>query len=219
MAREIIPPTLNERGDESHPAWGLIGASRVSHSPPGAALFDSDMLHSHYVTIRISTAERHRDLNRDWLHSRQEFVEIALSEAQWASFVSSMNVGQGVPCTILTRENLHDVPGFPHEPRLAESMREVRDAADKSVAEVQAAFDAYEEKKNAANLRNLKYAIQNMPANLTYTAKSLTEHAENVVQRSRADIEAMVIQKAKQIGIEPGELGITLELEQGGADD
>ena len=215
MSRKIIPPTLNERGDESHPAWGMVSASRVSHSPPGAALFDSDMLHSHYVTVRISTAERHRDLNRDWLHGKQEFVEIAMSEAQWASFVSSMNVGQGVPCTITRREKEYDVPGFPHEPRLAESMREVRDSAEEAIQKIQEAFAAYQEKKNAANLRDLEYAIKNMPANMEFAAKSLGEHAENVVQRSRADIEAMVIQKAKQLGLEPEDLGITLELGPG----
>lgn len=212
--REIIPPTLNEHDEEGHPAWGLIGASRVSSSPPGAVLFDSDMQHQHYVVVRVSAAKRKRTLNRDWLRGGKEYIEVAMSEAQWASFVSSMNAGDGVPCTV-TRQNYKEVPGFPHEPRLGESVREVREAADKAVQEVQAAFSAYQEKKNAGNLRNLEYAIKNMPANITFAAKSLTEHAENVVQRSRADIEAMVIAQAAQMGLKPGDLGITLELEQG----
>jgi hypothetical protein len=49
-----------------------------------------------------------------------------------------------------------------------------------------------------------------MPANMTFAAKSLSEHAENVVQRARADVEAMVLAKAAQLGLEPGDLGVSL---------
>jgi hypothetical protein len=93
-------------------------------------------------------------------------------------------------------------------------MTEVRDAADKATAAVASAFDEYEKHKNAANLRTLKYAIANMPANMTFAAKSLSEHAENVVQRARADVEAMVMHQAEQMGIEPAQLG-ALELTTG----
>lgn len=217
MARNIENPTTDEYGDETHPAWALIGASRVSSSPPGAVLFDSDIQHQHYVTVRLSTCSRKRDLNRDWLHGKREFVEVAMSEAQWASFVSSMNAGQGVPCTIQHREG-HSVPGVPYEPRLAESLDEVRSAADKAVEKVAEAFAAYSEKKTAANLRTLEFAIKHMPANITFAADSLTEHAENVVQRARADIEAMVISKAQQIGIDAGDLGITPQIAAPAAD-
>lgn len=211
---EPIPPTTDENGYEIHPAWAMIGASRVQSSPPGAALFDSDIRHQHTVMVRISTASRRRDLNRDWLHAEKEFVEVQMSEAQWASFVSSMNTGNGVPCTVRRREDDYDVPGVLYEPRLQESMNETREAADEAFNAVAEAFAAYEEKKNAANLRTLKYAIQNAPSNIEFAGKSLTEHAENVVQKARADIEAMVLAKADQLGIEPSDLG-PLALEEG----
>jgi len=154
MPREIVPPTINEYGDEVHPAWGLIGASRVSSSPPGASLFDSDLRHQHYVTVRIKAAKRRRDLHRDWIGGGKEYIEIAMSEAQWASFVSSMNTGDGVPCTV-EHINREDVPGFPSESRLGETMNEVRGAAKEAIEKVSAAFAAYQEKKNAANLRDV----------------------------------------------------------------
>jgi hypothetical protein len=87
--REVVAQTTDEHGDEQHPAFGMIGASRVSSSPPGATLFDSDIRHQHTVTVRIATATRRRDLNHGWLHRKREFVEVEMSEAQWASFVSS----------------------------------------------------------------------------------------------------------------------------------
>jgi phage shock protein A len=89
-------------------------------------------------------------------------------------------------------------------------MDEVRDAAARAVQEVREAFEAYAERKTAENLRTLRARIENMPANITFAAKSLSEHAENVVQRARADVEAMVVSKVEQLGVDPGDLGVGL---------
>lgn len=203
--REPEKPTLNERGDETHPAWGLIGASRVSSGSPGTALFDSDIRHGHFVIVTVRRATRNRRLGRDWKHGEEEIVQIAMSEAQWASFVSTMNVGDGVPCTLesVGRERM---PAVEHEPRLAVSMDEVGRAGEKAMEEIQEAFAAYKKKKTAENLRSLESAIRNAPANMSFAAESLSEHAENVVQKARADVEAMVVRKAEQLGIDPAEI-------------
>src|SRR6476646_10686413 len=84
---------------ESHPAWGLVSAHRVS-STPGAVLFDSDIQHQHYMQITLRRASRDRGLSRDWIHEEgPTLIESNMSEAQWAAFVSSTNTS-GVPCTI-----------------------------------------------------------------------------------------------------------------------
>jgi hypothetical protein len=212
--RETERPTVNEDGYERHPAWGLIGASRVS-SGGGASLFDSDIPHREFVVVRLSRASRRRNLNSDFKHGEEQLIEIAMSEAQWASFVSTMNVGQGVPCTI-ERIAMERMPGLEHEPRLAVSMDEVGNATTKAVEEIRAAFEAYEQNRTKANRDTLKYAIANAPANMKFAAKSLDQHAENVVQRARADVEAMVVHKAEQLGIDPGELADVRFLEAGG---
>jgi hypothetical protein len=217
MAREITEPTLDDHGEEQHPAWVLMGASRVQCGPTGAVLFDSDIRHQHYVVVRLKRCTRKRDLNHDWKHGREDLFEVAMSEAQWASFVSSMNSGEGTPATLTFDRTLDDprVPGMPHAPRLQVSMDEVHSAAAKAQAKVQEAFAAYQEKKTVGNLRALEIAISHMTPNMDFAATSLSEHAENVVTRARADIEAYVTAKAKQLGLEPGELGTPLELTTG----
>lgn len=211
--RDTEPPTRDGEGRETHPGWGLIGASRVSAGGPGFPLFDSDIRHRHFVVVRLHRASRKRDLGRDWKHSDEKIVEIAMSEAQWASFVSTMNVGDGVPCTIesVGKERM---PGVEYEPRLALSMEEVQNAAVESMEEINAALAAYKEHKTADNLRTLEARIRNAPANMEFAAKTLSEHAENVVQRARADIEAIVVSKAEQLGIDPGEVSETPLLEE-----
>lgn len=204
--REIREPSVGEDGVERHPAFGMIGAARVQSGGGGAVLYDSDVRHQHFVTIRLSTGARRRQLSHDHLYPEQQLVEVAMSEAQWASFVSSMNVGSGVPCTVEFTAGEGKLPGIPYAPRLKESMDEVRGAADRAASAVAEAFATYREHKTAANLRTLQATIENMPANVAFAAESLSEHAENVVQKARADIEAMVVAKAEQLKLDPADL-------------
>lgn len=232
---------------ENHPAFAQIVAHRVS-STPGAVLFDSELQHGHYVTIQISEATRRRGLNRDWIYGGKRIIEVAMSEAQWASFVSSMNTS-GVPCTLEWREKLSpeakklidglvdqqampddwyveplgrlldgQVPGLIFAPRLQESMDEVRRAGVKALAQIKKAFEAVQEKPNKGNVRSLGLTIENAPRNMVFAAESLTEHIENTVQKARADIEAMVTAKAEQLKIDPAEVGITHALDAGPTD-
>lgn len=219
--REIQAPGPSPRGRDydTHPSWLMIGAYRGSISPPGANLFDSDIRHQHTVTIKIETAERKRDLNHDWIHGDKTLMEIEMSEAQWASFVSSMNTS-GVPATLRfdSRADEPIVPGEPYAPRLALSMQETRDAGERVREDIRDAFYAYKEKKTVGNLRHLEAMIDNLPANLEYAATTLSKHAENVVTKARADIEAFVVRKAQQLGLEPGDLGES-PLELGSGED
>jgi hypothetical protein len=205
MSRKIEQPREDEYGHEIHPAWVVVGAYRGTVSPPGAALFDSDIRHQHVITVRVSEARRKRNLHRDWIGDVKPIVEFTMSEAQWASFVSSMNSGSGVPATLGYREG-KSVPGVPYDPRLQASLDEVRGAAERAQADVLVAFREYQEHKTAGNLRSLQAAIENMPANISFAGEQLSEHAENVVQRAKADIEAFVVNKAQQLGLDPGEL-------------
>lgn len=208
MSQETVPPALDRHGAVTHPAFGQIRAGRVSNSP-GAVLFDSDITHQHTVVIQISTATRQRNLNHDYIHPGRELIEVELSEAQWASFVSSMNTS-GVPCTLRHTETDRNLPGLEYDPRLAHSMAEVKGAAAKTFDKIREARDAYEEalankspaKERNEKLRALHFAIEHTESNLSFAAKSLNEHAENVVQKARADIEAIV-------GAEAGRLGLT----------
>lgn len=219
MVRAIQEPTTDQYGEEIHPSYGVIGAWNSYISPPGNALFDSDILHQRTVRIRIQPASRKRDLHHDWIHSAgRQYIEVELSEAQWASFVSAMNSGDGVPCTVrwLNGEN---IPDAPHDPRLAHSLQETKEAADRAfgaIKDAMAAYEALDPKAPAAvkreALRTLHYAIENATTNVVFAGKSLVETAENVVQKARADVEAFVVNKARQLGIEASDIGAPLML-------
>lgn len=200
--REPQEPTLDKWGAEVHPAFGMITAHRVSHSSPGAVLFDSDIKHQHTVVLTIMRASRKRDLNHDWIHPGEAVSEVEMSEAQWASFVSAMNT-TGVPCTLRRVADDWGIPDVPYDPRLAHSMRETTEAADRMYDNVREVLERVKEKPTKANLRDLEIAIDNAKPNVEFAGRTLAKHAENVVQRARADIEAIVTHKAAQLGIDP----------------
>lgn len=218
MPKERTDPVTGEDGDESHPAFGLVSVHRIS-ATPGEVLFQSDVRHSEYIRLEVHEATRRRDLKHDWVHPGKLVCEVSMSMAQFASFVASGGT-IGVPCTIeFTAGGDHGTgqrPGLNPAPRLALTADEVRASANRAYGTIQAAFRAYEEtladsgKGSAATrraaLRNLQSAIANAAPNVAYAAKRLDEHAEEVVERSRADIEAMVTRMAERHGISPDDV-------------
>src|SRR5882672_2554814 len=109
--RESEPPTettITESGGckgetkREHPAYAMIGAYRWTGG--GNQLFASPIKHNAGVTIRIVEAHEQGD-QYVWRQFGQKVIcEVNLSEAQWASFVTAMNVGSGVPCTLSYRQ-------------------------------------------------------------------------------------------------------------------
>lgn len=221
-----VPPTEvpvksigghGEETRESHPAFGLINISRatVAGGTPGesgAVLFDSEMKHTEIIRLTVTQADRQRSLKKDWIHGvGPALIEVEMSMAQFAGAITSMNTS-GVPCTVRQTETNGNVDGLDYAPRLALGMAEVREAADNAFAEIAAitarlaAMDSKTpaKERNAA-IRDLENTVRNATPNVEHAANSLTRHAENVVQKAQADIEAMVVRHAEKIGLEPGQ--------------
>ncbi|WP_433855101.1 hypothetical protein [Streptomyces kronopolitis] len=162
-----------ERGGEIHPAFGVAVVTRSSGS--GRLLFQSDLLHNETILLSVREATRKRDLNHDWVHSGRELVEIEMSLAQWGSLVSSMGLGSGVPVTIRRTEHDAFVPEIPHQPRTAESLREVREVTDRMYARVKAAtaalHEAIHEKKGVRATKEALRALENAVAHVGSNAQ------------------------------------------------
>lgn len=216
MQKTTEAPTVDEHGAETHPSFITVRASRIT-STPGASLFQSDIRHREFIRVTISKATRTRNLKHDWIFSSTTLVEFDLSMAQWGAFVSSFGDGSGVPATLNYVADLHlptgNIPYAPHEARLAHSIREVENAAEELLTDVTAAQEALSEgfARNAGRkemkelVRGLEIAISNAKSNVGFTANSLTEHAENVTEKMRADVEGMVLQHAATLGLDAGD--------------
>lgn len=193
-------PGEDESVEETHPAFGLARFNRQT-STPGSVLFDSEIRHGQSVTFSVSECSRTRGLNRDWMYPTKTLIELEMSEAQFGALVSSFGNGNGVPVTIRRKESDFFVPALKYEPRLALSTEEAVGTASKVFDRIREAAKAVEEKPTKANIRALMNAISGVEPNLKFAADSMTEHVENVVTKARADIEAMVANKASELGL------------------
>lgn len=216
--RKVTEPTLDKLGHEVHPSWGVIVVSRSSASPPGKALFQSDIRHQHYISMKIQRASRGRDLHTDWVHGTGEsLIEINMSMAQWAAMVSSFGIGGGTPVTIDWLADEGAVDEAPFGSRLAVTAAEVAERAADPADEVRKAcedvtkaldeLDALGRVPKAVReaVFHLRCMVDNLPANMKFSADQLTNHVEKTVAKVQADIEAMVRSIAVNAGLERGD--------------
>lgn len=211
MSRSIEDPTIDDRGDEHHPAFGVASVTRSQGTP--RTLFQSDLRHNHTINLTISGAKRKRDLNSDWVHPDESIVEVEMSLAQWGALVSSMGIGSGVPVTVRRRaeERSVAISELPYEPRMVANLNEVRSTTEQTLANVQRAFDELDEAIEAKagikvireKRRNLRSAIANAAPNAEHAVKSLIRASDAVVSQARADVESHVLQAAQLTGTSP----------------
>lgn len=205
--RERIKPTRGPGGmhddyRETHPAYAMIGASRVSSSP-GAPLYGSDFLHQHYVVISIHEAEMARSISNDYSFATKNVIEVALSEAQWATFVSSMNIGNGVQATFQSREGAF-VPGIdPGVTRRAQFAGEVGDTLNEVLATLDELRVDIEDGKGKKILREkVERALRELGPNLGYVTRQFDEHMERTVEKAKIEVNAHATQILLQTGID-----------------
>lgn len=173
-----------------HPAFAQIGASRVSGH---TNLYDSDFDHNAFMTVTISRSQLRRNLANDWHSAREELIHVAMSEAQWATFVSSPNVGSGVPCT-LQHIGREQVPGLPSPQARTDQFRgEVDAAMTKALAALQKLANELDgsglPKGKAAALRELVSAAHGaIRGTVPFVAEQFDEHMEKTVERAKAEI-------------------------------
>lgn len=207
MKRETIRPTVTEAERNStyieHPAFGMIRASRVSGN---ASLFGSDFVHHNYVTITICKAKTRRELSTDWDFAGDELIEVNLSEAQWATFVSSMNVGSGVTCTIdhILGEYL------PFLPQPEQSNQQFKDEMQQQMADMQkelqsmaSTLEGAISKTKATELKTrMERLSSRLTGNLGFVAKQFDEHMERITEKAKIEINAHAINLVHQAGLE-----------------
>ena len=209
MARHIEEPTVQEDGFQGgkryrHPAYGQISVSRTSGGR--TALYGSDFIHQQSVRVSISTSTMDRHLNSDWPHEDREIIEIEMSEAQWATFVSSFGIGGGVQCTIRHRDGKM-VPGFPLRDEArefgAEMSEQSKDALIALENAIAAVADSKMSKKDADKIiGSIRTAAREIGVNADFVQKCFDEHMETRTEKAKVEIHAYMQNAVQRAGLE-----------------
>lgn len=214
MARPIIDPIETKQGGYdrdgttvlTHPAYGKVSIHHVSGN---ADLYGSDFTHQHFVTLTVKTSQLNRDLARDWHFERNVEIEIALSEAQYATMVSTPNT-TGVPCTILYRRtgDLEMVPGLPrrdstriHNDEFREKLLKTVNALKTQRDEITDATTKLSKKMQAVVLEPINAAIREIESNIPFLVKSFDEHMETNIEKAKVEVNAYVTSTVMRAGL------------------
>lgn len=198
----------DDREPLEHPSFGTITLTRASGS---GRLFGSPFEHQHSVRIRVGRATKYRSLSNDRAHSHGVgVVEIAMSEAQFARFITSTSVGEGTPCT-LTEVAGYVMPEPPAEREtekfhedaqraLARAAKDIREAIEKAEALLDKPTVSKADRKEIVSL--LSFALRAHEEHLPFTIKQFGERMEKIVSEGKHEIEAFLQQTLLNAGLE-----------------
>lgn len=183
------------------PCFGQIEISRVSSSR-AEPLYGSKLKHGNFITLSVCESELTRTLNRDWLHSGKTIIEVWMSENQFATMITSLNIGGGTPCTIARRDGESvPPPEYLNERKIIDA--EVRKTAKGVVTDLRAVQARLADllkpgakitKGEIAELnRILQKQVQHVEENIPYVLDQFDEAMDKAVTEAKADIEAHML--------------------------
>lgn len=203
--------------EASHESFGLLHFQRVSG---GARLFGSHLPHhQHYITMSVSRAKVCHNLSYDRYHPQGEIIEIALSAAQFAEAITSLNSGVGSPCTIKHIDHVV-MEGVPDEAQAEH--KKIRDGFEEDIEDVATSLEEARDRfaeilqgksitkaKGKEMLSILAKAAQELRHNAPFVVNQFRESADRVVTAAKTEVEAytmLVLQRAGMDAIASGNL-------------
>lgn len=188
---------------ETHPSYGMLGFYRQSGG--SRHLFGSSVEnHRDTICLRLKRGAVRRDLNQDWYYGGEELFEVRMSYNQFATLITAMNVGDGVPVTI-TRLDGERVEDPPFTDKAEQHLEEFRHHLDKTNEEtrnlinmVMAKFHekkAFTKKEQEEILSTLNHIAMNIGCNADFHLSQFQEQMDKTVTEAKGEVEAFVQNK------------------------
>lgn len=211
----------NETTYERHPSFAQISASRVSSSH-GTTMYGSKLTHSRYITITLSESELVRSINTDRYHGTRQMMQVRMSENQFAQFITSLNIGDGVPCTIERREgnrvsspeprNEKDITSNDFKNKVKKVSQVLAEAQNRLAEMTKPNGKASKAELNQLQ-DELRTASREIEQNMPYMVECFEETLDDAVTSAKTDIEAYAADAFARAGVTIGSNPVTLSVE------
>ena len=204
----------DNRKREKHPAFGMVGFHRVTNGPGRNPLFGSHLdRHHETIPLRVHEAVRGHDLSRDWIYADNQILEVELSPVQFSQMLTTMNVGEGVPCTIRWQQGVGRVAEMPddyesEQTKIYEAFKAEIAEKEASIGPRLAELDEILSKKSInkgdrERIRELALGIfRYYSENTSFVLKQFEESAEKVVTAAKAQVDEFVTSTLIRAGME-----------------
>lgn len=194
------------RESKKHPSYGLVQFSRVQGN--NSNFFGSEIKPNSYISLRITLAEEEKDLGRTWYYSRNKLIEVQMTNTQFADLITSLNMGSGVPCTIIEFDNKRIEQDSTKEYKVDFHKRRMKNTSEEFMKHVK---DKLEElktvssklsKKDQQVVQNLSSSIATMiEKNFPWYIEQFYEEMEQIAQDIKSNMEADVMHRLSNIGL------------------
>lgn len=197
---------MSDEKRDQLPSYGVVGISRCQVGGRGATLFNSPFRHHHVIALTISSAYTRRDLNETRVFSEKEMVRVSMSEVQFAQMVTTLNCGDGTPCTI-ERFDGQSIPAPPIENFREIHAKEARESLE-GLSKAALELDALTKKSSwnaaeKARMRDLSGTIERtLRSNLGFAQEQFERKMTEVVAAAKAEVEAHVSAVLRNAGLE-----------------
>lgn len=199
---------MEDRERKQHPSYGMLSFSRV-YGGEGTPLFGSSIKHRNTIRMRLCHGNVDRYLNRDWYYASGLIAEVEMSYSQFAEAISAMNVGDGVPVTVIKTEKDGRIPSCDFENKKDvfenEFKKHLDDINKQSHTLLQEVEELFETKKtfNKADkdkiLNVLRHLRMDIEQNTGYIYSSFNEQMEKTVTEAKGEIESFAENKLMSI--------------------
>lgn len=216
--------TSMERETYRHPAFGMIGFSRVSGGEN--VLFGSSIKHNDRIVMTLKHGEQDRCLHEDGYYGRGLIAEVEMSYSQFTECITAMNVGDGVPCTIRYTEKYGHIPAIAENNSKRERFRnefsdtilKAMDQVQDQINEIQKSLDDKKSlgvKDRKEMISKLQQVKNNIGVNLDFCVGQFDEQMDKTTLEAKGEIEAFCQNKINSITqaalVENREKFVTLE--------
>jgi hypothetical protein len=192
-----------------HESYGMVMFSRCGGSP--GRLFGSSLSdHPTTIHLRIAKGVRRHSLNEDRFSGEGiPFVEVILSAAQFAELLTTMNVGDGVPCTI-SRLGTMRVPSPPQEEltepeQIKADFGETTDAILDRMKAFRALLEKAADKMGKKDRESILFEFgileSHTKGNIPFVADRFHEATDRMVAHAKAEVDAFMTHAVMAAGM------------------
>lgn len=197
-----------------HPSFAnlYIGRSQCSGQK---ALFGSSIKHHDIITLKIFPAFIDRSLNVDrYFPETRPYIEIEMSQSQFAQAITSLNMGAGVPVTLrrLNDQYIEPCPFVDKREQFNDEFREDMNELTKKLTEATKHVERLiEEKKtfNKADKEQILSALRSVTSQLAssypYMYSMFNEQMDKTVTEAKAEIESHLQARMEDMALKAAE--------------
>jgi hypothetical protein len=197
---------------EKHPSYGLISFSRISCTGFKRMFGSSIDNHPTYIRLEVKSACIYDEDRRDYYSAEKLLIRADLSQTQFAELLTTMNMGEGVPCTFSFldgRGQIEDPPA--RVTQVEKSKLQVENALGSILENLEemrsSILDTLNKKTISKKVRDdIEFAIRiarnKISSNPSFSIQELRRRVGEVVTEAKAEVDAFVTHVVTKTGLE-----------------